>query len=138
MLNDPRRDPELASLLRTASEPRPPRDAGGRRIRASDTARLTRRITAAAGYALIRRRYPAVPAIEYIATWSRRLLPLGVVCTFAGGVLLSQSDVAPRPVSADEAVIGAATNRLSTPEIVEMMLQSEDAQQVASPLQSHE
>jgi hypothetical protein len=113
----------------------------GGRATPIDTASLAARVKRAAGYDLFRRRHPVASPSDYIARWSRTLLPIGCVCTFAGAVVLVHSHaVTADAARIDEtALVGAATNRITTPQLVDMVLrQAEEPQQTQQTRQTQQ
>lgn len=114
---DPRRDRELAGLLRAAEPSGLPTDA---QIRA-----LSDRIRAAAAPMLEQRELRARTLWDYAEYWSGTLIRLGVATAVAASVCLfwlSNTRSAPAEVPAERvALIGAATNRVSSHDLLDLL-----------------
>jgi hypothetical protein len=88
-----------------------------------DTTALQRRIERSAGPALFQRRHRAATVFEYIAHWSLLLMPAGIACALgAAGLLSLRSAHQPVAVNPDVLLMGAATNHISAPQLVDYML----------------
>ncbi|HTR79324.1 MAG TPA: hypothetical protein VMH39_14495 [Gemmatimonadaceae bacterium] len=123
---EPRGDPRLAEALRRAEPPAPERPLGP----------LVRRIVAAAGPVLDRRRPRPSAWWEYMAVWARTLIPLGVTVAVAAGVgivWVSVTDPILPPSPEPRALLGVVTNQVSSPELVDFALSTSRWRQSVVP-----
>jgi hypothetical protein len=114
---DPRRDPELGSFLRAAGLHETMTDA---QIRA-----LGDRIRAAAAPILERREQRSRTILDYAEFWSGTLIRIGVAAAVAAGVCLfwlsSNRSSTPRVTAERVALLGAATNRVSSHDLLDLL-----------------
>jgi hypothetical protein len=106
----PERDAKLRAALRSHAKT----DA------VCDVDSVARRIKRSAGSELLRMRYRPRSAADYISQWCAVLMPVGCICAIWGIVALARpaaTEAQPRAT-----LINAATNRISTPELVDILL----------------
>jgi hypothetical protein len=123
----PSHDPEIANLLRDAS------------VSATSSAdglrRLNERIMAAALPMLDELAPPQCTVWDYAEHWSRVLLPIGALAAVAAGLCLFalSSDRLPPAQSAPPrvALLGAATNRVSSQNLIDLLVSNEAATAVS-------
>jgi hypothetical protein len=121
---DPRRDPQLQRVMADAGLGAPVPDD---RLR-----RLGERIVAAAGPMLREREFAQRTIWEYAVGWSSMLLPLGTLAAAAAAVCLfvvsAQRAPAPARLSSTRvALLGAATNRLSSQNLLDLLVSGDRA-----------
>lgn len=116
-MREPRADERLRHALLHASETESACDVDG----------VSRRIKRSAGSDLLRLRHRPRTNAEYISQWCTLLMPVSCVCAVFGIIALGR----PSPLVQDEqsielepraSLINAATNRISTPELVDILL----------------
>jgi hypothetical protein len=114
---DPRRDPELGKLLRAAGLHETTTDA---QIRA-----LGDRIRAAAAPILEQREQRSSTIWDYAEFWSGTLIRVGVATAVAASLCLfwlsSSRSSAPQVAAERVALIGAATNRVSSHDLLDLL-----------------
>jgi anti-sigma-K factor RskA len=114
---DPRRDRELADLLRSAAVSDPTTDV---QLRA-----LGERIRVAAAPLLAQREQRSRSVWDYAEYWSGTLIRVGVATAVAASVCLfwlSSNRSSTAPVPAERvALIGAATNRVSSHDLLDLL-----------------
>ena len=125
---DPRRDPQLHRLLA---------DAGLTAPISEDRMRGLGERIAAAAVPMLRERESAQRTIwDYAVGWSSMLLPIGSLAAAAAGlclfVLSAQRAPAPARVSSTRvALLGAATNRVSSQNLVDLLVSGDRATSAA-------
>jgi len=117
-----RRDAELGLLLRESDAAARPSDA---ELRALGT-----RIMTAAQPILDARSAAERTVWDYAERWSAVLLPVGAFTALAAGLCLfvlagSSEPVVPRTSAARVALIGAATNRVSSQNLLDLLVASD-------------
>jgi len=126
MRRGPARDVELARVLRAAERQSMTADGA--------LAALGARIMTAAAPLLEERAVPNRTVWDYAERWSATLLPIGALTAVAAGLCLFalsvQPDPAPpRPTGARVALLGAATNSLSSQKLIDFLVTADAAQQ---------
>jgi hypothetical protein len=119
---DPRRDEQLARLMRGTGLGAP--------VSAAQLRALSDRIAAAAAPLLAEREVRQRTVWDYAASWSGILLPAGVVTALAASLCLFMLSVqreppAPKLSRSRIALIGAATNRVSSQSLVDFLVTSD-------------
>jgi hypothetical protein len=125
------RDPKLAQLLRNTE---------GQSMQSDGAlAQLSARIVAAAAPVLDERAAPHRTIWDYTERWSATLLPIGAFTAIAAGLCLFALS-AQGPLSSQRtpgvrlALLGAATNRVSSQSLVDFLVASDSA--VVAPRRS--
>jgi hypothetical protein len=123
-MNSSPRDAELRQILRDADAPS---QASGSQLRA-----LSERIMSAAAPVLEARAAAERTIWDYAERWSSVLLQVGAFTTLAAGLCLfamsgSSDTVSPRASSTRVALIGAATNRVSSQNLLDLLVSTEPA-----------
>jgi hypothetical protein len=127
---DPGRDQQIARLLRDAGLSAP--------LSAPRMRSLGDRIAAAAAPLLAERDVRQRTVWDYAASWSGVLLPAGMLTAIAAGlclfVLSAQREApAPRLSRSRMALMGAATNRVSSQNLVDFLVASDPITAVRGP-----
>lgn len=123
-MNTPRRDAELRQILRDADAPSQP---SGSQLRV-----LSERIMSAAAPVLEARAAAERTIWDYAERWSSVLLQVGALTTLAAGLCLfvmsgSADPASPRASSTRVALIGAATNRVSSQNLLDLLVSTDPA-----------
>lgn len=124
--NDCNPDRELARALRRFDPPAPTQ---------AQMSGLARRIMSRAVPLLEARRRSASTWWEYAAAWAGTLLPLGAAAAFIAAACLVWTSAAARPARPHAieraALLRVVTNRASSPELLDFVLDAPDAERAA-------
>jgi hypothetical protein len=122
------RDSGLVDVLRAADELTRPADAV--------LSRLSGRILVAAGPLLDERAAPHRTVWDYAERWSATLLPIGALTAVAAGLCLfalsAHEATSVRAVGDRVALLGAATNRVSSQNLLDFLVSSDPGTNTAT------